>query len=123
VRLFFRLLIPACVVAAGIASLGPSAAAQDSKALLAKQKETVVANLKQAELSKTTVVETENFFVAGLLPDEKAKSLGSVLEKVVPLVRKALQYESKEETWKGKLAVYYFPESRDYKTFMPLPQQ
>src|SRR5262249_38658814 len=31
---------------------------------------------------------------------------------------KALQYEEKEDAWKGKLAVYYLPETREFKSFV-----
>ncbi len=115
---FTRCVVLIVLIAAGVASSGASTVAQDTKAILAKQKETVAANLKKADFSKTTVVETDNFFIAGSLTEEKAKALGAVLEKVVPLARKGLQYESKEEAWKGKLAVYYLPENREFKNFL-----
>ena len=35
-----------------------------------------------------------------------------------PVARRALQYEEKEEAWKGKLAIYYLPDSRDFKSFI-----
>jgi hypothetical protein len=82
------------------------------------QKPAIVANLKKADLPKTTIVETDNFFIVSSIPEEKAKLLGAVLEKVVPVARKGLQFEGKEEAWKGKLAVYYLPENRDFKSFI-----
>jgi len=113
-----RLVVLTFLIAAGVASLGTSTSAQDAKADIAKQKETVVANLKKADLSKATLTETNNFFIVGLMPEEKTKALGVILEKIVPIARKGLQYESKEEVWKGKLAVYYLPEGRDFKNFL-----
>ena len=113
-------LVFAIVIAAGVISLGSSSSAQlpDAKAILAKQKEEISTNLKKADLTKATMIETDNFFIVGTLTPEKAKALGAVLEKVVPLARKALQYEPKDEVWKGKLAIYYLPESRDFKNFV-----
>ncbi len=111
-------LLSALCVAALAATFERPVNAQDSKAILAKQKEEVQSNLKKVDLGKTTVVETENFIVVATLPEDKTKALGAALEKVVPLARKALQYEPKEEAWKGKLAVYFLPESRDFKGFM-----
>src|SRR5262245_22006517 len=114
------LLALACTI--GLASLGsplPSAAQEkkdekkDTKPDVTKQKEAAAANMKKAGLAKTTIVETENFFIVGTLAEEKAKALGAVLEKVVPVARKALQYEEKDEPWKGKLAIYYLPETRE----------
>lgn len=104
------------VVAAVVAS-GPPTTGQDKKDA-SGQKAAAVANMKKAELGKSTVVETDNFLVATTMTEDKAKALGAVLEKVVPIARKALQYEEKEEPWKGKLAVYVLPEGRDFKSFM-----
>ncbi len=84
----------------------------------AKQKAAALATLKKAGLDKATVVETDNFLIASSLPEDKAKALGVVLEKVVPVARKALQYEEKEEAWRGKLTVFVLPETREFKTFM-----
>lgn len=83
-----------------------------------KQKATAAANLKAASLAKGVVVETDNFLIATTMPEEKAKAVGVLLEKVVPVARKALQFEEKEEAWKGKLTLYLLPESRDFKGFM-----
>lgn len=115
-----RLVAIAVLAAWGVISIGTSTPAQlpDIKAIVAKQKEEISTNLKKADLSKATVTETDNFFIVGTLPAEKAKALGAILEKVAPIARKALQYEPKDEVWKGKLAIYYLPESRDYKNFV-----
>ncbi len=116
---FARTLI-ALLVAAGIASLASPMSAQDDKTkeTPAKQKAAVLANLKKAEFGRTAVVESNHFLVATTIPEEKAKALGAVLDKVVPLARKSLQYEEKEEVWKGKLAIYFLPEPRESKTFI-----
>lgn len=92
---------------------------KDEKKEAARQQQAVAAaNLKKADIAKAAVVETDNFLIASELPAEKAKALGAVLEKVVPVARKVLQYEEKEEAWKGKLAVYYLPDGADFKNFI-----
>jgi hypothetical protein len=84
----------------------------------AKQKAAAVATLKKANLDKATVVETEHFLIASSWPEEKAKALGGVLEKIVPIARKALQFEEKDEAWRGKLTVFVLPENREFKSFV-----
>src|SRR5262245_64034392 len=82
---------------------------KDAKPEAARQKAAAVANMKKAELGNSAVVETDNFLVVTTLSEEKAKALGALLEKVVPVARKALQYDEKDVPWKGKLAVYVLP--------------
>jgi hypothetical protein len=115
---FTRLFVVFILIAAGVTFVGTYAPAQDAKATVAKQKEAVVANLKKADLSKANIFETDSYFIVGVMPEEKAKALGGLLEKVVPVARKGLHYEAKEEAWKGKLAVYYLPETRDFKSLI-----
>ena len=64
------------------------------------------------------MVETDNFIIAGSMPEEKAKALGAVLEKTLPEARKAAKYDEKEFAWKGKLTVYFLPDGDEYKAFM-----
>lgn len=99
----------------------PPAMAQDKKDEkkdASQAKKVAMSNLKKADVGTTTVVETDNFLIASGLTEEKAKALGAVLEKVIPVARKGLQFEPKEEPWKGKLTVYYFPDSRDFRSFV-----
>jgi hypothetical protein len=105
----------------GVLAPGLPAAFQDKKEArpeVAAQKAAAAANLKKAELGKTALVETDNFLIGTTVSEEKAKALGAVLEKVVPVARKGLQFDEKEEPWKGKLAVYVLPDNRDFKSFM-----
>jgi hypothetical protein len=115
-------LRPAILAAAfALLALVLPAAAQEKKGEkpdAAKQKDAVVANLKKADLPAAHVVETEHFLLATTIPKDRAKALGAVLEKVAPVARKGAQFEEKEEPWKGKLAVYYLPEGRDFKSFV-----
>lgn len=108
------------LVIASLLATGFPTAAQDKKAPKKEspQKAVAAANMKKAELGTAAIVETDNFVVATTLTEEKAKALGAVLEKVVPVARKALQYEQKESAWTGKLAVYHLPENRDFRSFM-----
>jgi hypothetical protein len=96
----------------------PSTLAQDARKDVTRQKEVAAANLKKADLGKTAVVESAHFLIATPLPETKAKALGGVLDKVVPTARKALQFEEKEEAWKGKLTIYFLPDARDFKGFI-----
>jgi len=92
--------------------------AADEKEIIARQKGAAIANMKKAGLSKSTIVESKSFLIATTLSEPKARALGAVLDRVVPVARKALQFEPKEEPWKGKLAVYYLPEGGDFKGFI-----
>ena len=104
--------------AALLAMLASTTAAQDVKQDALRQKQTAAANLKKADVAKPMVVESEHFIVATTLTQAKARMLAQILEKVSPVARKALRYEPKEEAWKGKLAIYYLPDSRDFKSFI-----
>lgn len=127
-RLGPTLLLVAAVCGAVVLSGAPSRVTGQEKMEMkktpagkvdpAKQKAAAVATLKKANLDKAAVVETDNFLIATSWPEEKAKALGAVLEKVVPVARKALQYEEKEEAWRGKLTVFVLPEGREFKSFM-----
>jgi hypothetical protein len=99
-----------------LAALALLLAAQTAPAQDAKAK--AAANLKTAGVGKAAVVETDHFVVATTLPGEKAKALGEVLDKVVPVARKGAQLEAKEQPWKGKLTVYYLPDGPDFKGFV-----
>lgn len=98
-----------------------SAFAQDKekdKAQAAKAKAAAVENLKKVKIDKATVVETDNFIVAGSVSEEKAKALAAVLEKTLPVARRAAKFDEKDTAWKGKLTVYFLPDSEEFKPFM-----
>lgn len=110
---------PRCLSALALAlalafALAPAAADEMSE----KQKKTAQANLKKAEVQKAAVVETANFIVCATVPEAKAKALGDVLEKTYATARKGLQMEEKDSPWKGKLAVYFLTERRDFSLFV-----
>ncbi len=106
-----RLLCAAVALAVSL----PTARADETTE---KQKKVAAENLRKADVNKGVVVETEHLFVAGALTEARAKAVGESLEKVYKLARKVLQYEDKEEPWKGKLAVYVITESREFRQFM-----
>ena len=98
-----------------------SASAQDKekeKADAAKAKAAALEKLKKINITKPTIVESDNFIVAGSLPEAKAKALAAVLEKTLVLARKAAKFDAKESAWKGKLTVYYLPDNDEFKAFM-----
>jgi hypothetical protein len=107
----------AVLLAVPPAASQPSATGQD-KAQAAKAKATALENLKKCKVEKPTVIETDRFIVAGSMSEEKAKALGVVLEKTLTLARKAAKFEEKDAAWKGKLTVYFLPESDEFKAFM-----
>src|SRR5262245_56216691 len=83
-----------------------------------KRKKVAAANLAKGEVTKAVTVETESLIVCAALPEAKAKTLAEALLKAHALGRKVLQYDEKDDPWKGKLTVYYLPESRAFKTFV-----
>ena len=104
-----------------LALASPTRAADDEE--IAKQKETIAANVKKIELPKVAVQETADFFVVSALPDARAKQLGEALQKAYALSVKALKFEGEERPWKGKLAVYVFPDKDNYRSFVRLVEQ
>ena len=85
-----------------------------------KQKKVAIEGFKKAEISKGNAVETETVIVAGLLPEARLKTIGESLSKTTKLARKALQFEAKDEPWKGKLTVVYLPERTNFAQYMRL---
>jgi hypothetical protein len=116
---FLRPAILAAAFAVVVLALtAPAQEKKDEKADVSKQKDAVAANLKKADLPAAHVTETEHFLIATTISKDKAKALVATLEKVVSKARAGAQFEEKEEPWKGKLAVYYLPEGRDFKSFI-----
>jgi hypothetical protein len=111
-----RLALLAALLAAALASRSDSAAQDKAKDPAARA--AAVENLKKIKIDKPTIVETDNFLVVGSIPEEKAKALAAVLEKTLPVARKAAKYDEKDTAWKGKLTVYYLPDGDEFKSFM-----
>ena len=104
--------------ALGSQTFAPAQDKEKDKDKGGKAKATAVENLKKIKIDKPTVVETDNFIVAGSLPEEKAKKLADVLEKTFPVARKAAKFDEKDVAWKGKLTVYFLPDAEEFKPFM-----
>jgi len=85
-----------------------------------KQKQAAQEKLKTAEVGKAAVAESAGLIVCGRLPETRLKAIAEALQKTYKTGRKAVQYEEKEEPWKGKLAVFYLPERKDFSSFMRL---
>lgn len=107
-----RFLLPVAFIA--IAGLGLADETSD------KQKKAAAANLKKADITKGNVAESDTVIVGGLLPETRLKALGDSLTKTSKLARKALQFDEKDEPWKGKLTVMYLPERTNFTSYMRL---
>lgn len=110
----------AALLAAALAAQTESAA-QDKdkdKEKNAKAKAVAVENMKKIKVDNPTVEESDNFIVVGTFPKEKAQALAKVLEKTLPVARKAAGYTDKDTAWSGKLTVYFLPDSDAFKSFM-----
>lgn len=106
------------LLAAAFATQTDAGAQDKEKEKDTKARAAAVENMKKIKIDKPTIVESENFLVVGTVPEEKAKALSAVLEKVLPVARKAAKYDDKDGAWKGKLTIYYLPDSDEFKTFM-----
>lgn len=111
-----RIALLAALLTAAFAAPPDSAARDKDKD--PKAKAAALANMKKIKVDSPTVEESDNFLVVGTLPKEKAVALTKVLEKTLPVARKAARYDDKDTAWKGKLTVYYLPDSGDFKSFM-----
>ena len=83
-----------------------------------KQKAVARENLKKADVANGVVAESDNLILCTPLPEVRAKAVVAVLEKTYTTARKGLQFEAKEEAWKGKLTIYHVPEQKDFTQFM-----
>lgn len=109
-----RLALPAAVFLVAAASVGSADEVSD------KQKAAAAANLVKAELKGYTVVESETLILASPLTEARAKTVAEALEKTARTARKGLQFDGKEEPWKGKLTLYHVPDRRAYGNFLRL---
>lgn len=99
----------------------PEVGAQDKekdKEKNAKAKATAIENMKRIKVDNPTVEESDNFIVVGSFSKEKAQALSKVLEKTLPVARKAAGYTDKDTAWSAKLTVYFLPDSDEFKSFM-----
>jgi hypothetical protein len=55
-----------------------------------------------------------------VLPEARLKTIADSLSKTNKTARTALQFDEKDEPWKGKLTIYYLPERKDFAQFMRL---
>ena len=86
----------------------------------AKQKKLAIEGLKKADIPKGNVAESETVILAGVLPESRLKSIGDALTKTSKTARKALQFDEKDEPWKGKLTVVLLPERTHFSSYMRL---
>jgi hypothetical protein len=111
-----RFALPAALLVAALASQPPAAAQDKDKDPAARAAAT--ANMKKLKIDSPTIEESDNFLVVGTIAKEKAQALTKVLEKTLPVARKGALYTDKDTPWKGKLTVYFLPDSGEFKSFM-----
>ncbi len=85
-----------------------------------KQKKAALEKLAKAEVKRAAAVEGEAVIAVGQLPEARLRAIAATLAKTAKLGRKALQFDDKEEPWKGKLTVIYLPERKDFAQYMRL---
>jgi hypothetical protein len=111
-----RLAALAALLAAALAAQSD---AQDKKDVKdEKARAAATENLTKIKIDNPTIEESENFVVAGAISKDRAQALAKVLEKTLPVARKAAKLDDKDTAWKGKLIVYYLPDGDHFKTFM-----
>lgn len=96
----------------------PESAAQDKDKDGKAARDAALANMKKIKIDSPTVEESDNFVIVGTIAKEKAAALAKVLEKTLPVARKGAKYDDKDTAWKGKLIVYFLPDSGEFKSFM-----
>jgi hypothetical protein len=92
--------------------------ADEKDELLAKQKTAAAGILKKLGVDNPKLVETEQFFLYGPFPEEKLKSWAEVLQRQYDLALKGLKFGPTDNTPKGKISVYFFPERKGYSLFI-----
>lgn len=117
-RARFTIALAVTLTALAFGSFGPAHSQEKKKEDTTKTKTAILEKLKKIDITKPTIVETDHFFIAGSVPEAKAKALGTVLEKTLTVARKAAKYDDKDEAWKGKLVVYFLPNGDEFKSFM-----
>jgi hypothetical protein len=107
-----------------LCALPPSAARADERSdAIAAQKATALANLKKLDIANPIIQETDDLFVCGTAAADKAKALADHLQKHYTATAKALRFEGNEGPWKGRLAIYVFPDRKLYASFVRTVEQ
>jgi hypothetical protein len=100
-----------------------AARADERSDAIAAQKAAALTNLKKLDAANPIIHETEDLFVCGTAAADKAKALADHLQKHYTATAKALKFEANEGPWKGKLAIYVFPDRKLYASFVRTVQQ
>jgi hypothetical protein len=113
--------VQALVVAAMVLGGGHVVAAEDAE-VIAKQKETALANWKllHEDNAQPATEETAHLLIYGSpsLTAKQLKDAGAALETRYKLARSCLKVGPKETLWPGKLTVYLIVDRRLFSTFM-----
>lgn len=91
--------------------------ADDTAAILAKQKQTIESNWKLLQLSEAKPVESANFLIIGSLAESKLKALSATLEKQYAVATQALKFDG-DKPITGKMAVYVIDDGTKYRSFV-----
>ena len=92
--------------------------AQEKDETVEKQKMAALANLKKCEVANPALIETTNLIVGGGYPEEKLKSMGEMVQKSYTSALKALKFSEMESPPKGKLAIYFFADRKQFSAFV-----
>jgi len=103
-----------------LALLAPAAHADEKDDTLVKQKAAAQGHWTKMEFKKpgAPMLETPNLIVYSRLTEAKTKALAAALDKAYVAATKALQYDSKDVPWPGKLAVFVLPERDEFVEFV-----
>jgi hypothetical protein len=84
---------------------------------LPKQQEAVKANVTAAKLKNYTTAETDHLILTGPYSSEKLTKFGNEASKTYLSAMKAMKIEAKDDPIPGKLAIYFFPDTKQTKLF------
>ena len=105
---------------AALLALPLAAVAQEAEEAIKKQKAAAEENVKQANLGKLTVAETDAILLYTTQPEAKAKALAASAQKTFDATYKLLKIEDKGKLWPGKLTAYVLPTRTNYNSFVRL---
>ena len=92
--------------------------ADEKDDLVAKQRAFVMQTMKKCEVAKPALIETQDLIVCGPFAEEKLKTMGELVQKNYTAALKALKFEMTDNPPSGKLAIYFFPERKQYALFV-----
>ncbi|MGL6075952.1 MAG: hypothetical protein ACRC8S_17480 [Fimbriiglobus sp.] len=104
-------------LAFSLAAMMLMASADETPNPLPKQQEAVKANITAAKLKNYVTTETDHLILTGPYTAEKLTKFGTEANKTYVAAMKAMKIEAKDDPIPGKLALYFFPDSKQTKLF------